>query len=92
MPCLLTIVVLMFPRVILFLMWFFTGYLDRAYRHEFLLPLLGFFFLPITTIAYAWMVNSHMPLDGFNLLILIVAVLFDAGSHSGGARYYRRRP
>ena len=52
---------------------------------------LGFFFLPITTIVYAWMVNNNMPLDGFNLVILIVAVLLDAGSHGGGARYYRRR-
>jgi hypothetical protein len=90
MPCLLTIVVLMFPRVILFLMWLFTSYLDRAY-HGILIPLLGFFFLPITTIVYAWMVNNNMPLDGFNLVILIVAVLLDAGSHGGGARYYRRR-
>ena len=90
MPCLLTLVVLLFPRVILFLMWLFTSYLDHAY-HGILIPLLGFFFLPITTIVYAWMVNNNMPLDGFNVLILIVAVLFDAGSHGGGARYYRRR-
>ena len=91
MPCLLTVVVLLFPRVILFLMWLFTSYLDRAY-HGILIPLLGFFFLPITTIVYAWMVNNNMPLDGFNLFILIIAVLLDAGSHGGGARYYRRRP
>jgi hypothetical protein len=37
------------------------------------------------------MQNSGMPLVGFNLVILIVAVLLDAGSHGGGARYYRRR-
>ena len=91
MPCLLTLVVLLFPRVILFLMWLFTSYLDHAY-HGLLIPLLGFIFLPITTIVYAWMVNSNMPLNGFNLVILIIAVLFDAGSHGGGARYYRRRP
>ena len=90
MPCLLTLVVLLFPRVILFLMWLFTSYLDHAY-HGILIPLLGFIFLPITTIVYAWMVNNNMPLDGFNVVILIVAVLFDAGSHGGGARYYRRR-
>jgi hypothetical protein len=90
MPCLLTLVVLMFPRVILFLMWLLSSYLDRAY-HGLLIPLLGFFFLPITTIAYAWMVNNNMPLDGLNLVILIIAVLLDAGSHGGGARYYRRR-
>ncbi len=91
MPCLLTLVVLMFPRVILFLMWLFSNYLDRAYNHQFLIPLLGFFFLPITTIAYAWLVNSRLPIEGINLVILIVAVLLDAGSHGTGAGYYRRR-
>lgn len=89
MPCLLTLVILAFPRVVLVLLWLFSNYLDRAY-HGLLIPLLGFIFLPITTIAYAWMMNSHLPLQGVNLVILIVAVLLDVGSHSGGARYYRR--
>jgi hypothetical protein len=89
MPCLLTLVILAFPRVVLVLLWLFSNYLDRAY-HGLLIPLLGFIFLPITTIAYAWMLNSHLPLQGVNLVILIVAVLLDVGSHSGGARYYRR--
>jgi hypothetical protein len=90
MPCLLTLVVLMFPRVILVLMWLFSNYLDRAY-HGLIIPLLGFIFLPITTIVYAWMVNSGLPIAGFNLVILIIAVLLDAGSHGSGAGYYRRR-
>jgi len=90
MPCLLTLGVLMFPRVILVLMWLFSNYLDRAY-HGLVIPLLGFIFLPITTIVYAWMVNSRLPIAGFNLVILIIAVLLDAGSHGSGAGYYRRR-
>jgi len=90
MPCLLTLVVLMFPRVILVLMWLFSSYLDRAY-HGLVIPLLGFIFLPITTIVYAWMVNTGLPIAGFNLMILIIAVLLDAGSHGSGAGYYRRR-
>jgi len=90
MPCLLTLVILMFPRIILVLMWLFSNYLDRAY-HGLIIPLLGFIFLPITTIVYAWMVNSGLPIAGFNLVILIIAVLLDAGSHGSGAGYYRRR-
>ncbi|HEX4274819.1 MAG TPA: hypothetical protein VHZ74_05665 [Bryobacteraceae bacterium] len=90
MPCLLTIIVLAFPRVVLVLMWLFSTTLDRAY-HGLVIPLLGFIFLPITTIVYAWMVTSGLPLQGFNLVILIIAVLLDAGSHGGGARYYRGR-
>jgi len=90
MPCLLALVVLAFPRIILVLMWLFSNMLDRAY-HGLIIPLLGFIFLPITTIVYAWMVTSNLPMQGFNLLILVVAVLLDAGSHGGGMRHYRRR-
>jgi hypothetical protein len=90
MPCLLALVALAFPRLVLILMWLFSSSLDRAY-HGLVIPLLGFIFLPITTIVYAWMVNSGLPIQGINLVILVVAVLLDAGSHTGGAGYYRRR-
>jgi hypothetical protein len=89
MPCLLVIVVAAFPRVVLVLMFLLSNYLQRAY-HGLLIPLLGFFFLPLTTIAYAWMVNSHMPLEGINVLILLVAVIVDVGG-LGGGEYHRRQ-
>lgn len=89
MPCLLTILVLIFPRVALVLLFLFSNYLGRAY-HGLILPLVGFFFLPLTTLAYAWMVNSGRPTEGINLLILIVAVVIDLGGLSGG-EYHRRR-
>jgi hypothetical protein len=90
MPCLLLIVVLAFPRVILALMFFFSTYLQRAY-HGLLLPLLGFFFLPLTTLAYAWMVNNHMAIAGGNLLILVIAAVIDAGGLGGGEWHRRSR-
>ena len=88
MPCLLLILVLAFPRIVLAVLFFFSNYLERAY-HGFILPLLGFIFLPLTTLAYAWMVNSHKPLEGVNLLILLIAVLLDLGG-LGGGEYHRR--
>jgi hypothetical protein len=90
MPCLLVLLIVGFPRLMLVLMWLFSSILDRAY-HGMVIPLLGFIFLPITTIVYAWMVSQGMPMDGFNLVILIVAVLLDAGSHGTSARSYSRR-
>jgi hypothetical protein len=36
-------------------------------------------------------VTNGMPMAGFNLIVIIVAVLLDAGAHSGGVGYYRRR-
>jgi hypothetical protein len=88
MPCLAVIVVLAFPRVALALLWLFTTYLQRAY-HGMLVPLIGFFFLPLTTLAYAWMVNNHRPMEGVNLIVLIVAVIIDLGG-LGGGEYHRR--
>ena len=90
MPCLLVILLVAFPRIALALIFLMSNYLDRAY-HGLLIPLLGFIFLPITTIVYAWMVTSNLPIAGVNLVILIVAVVLDMGSHTGGAGYYRRR-
>lgn len=89
MPCLLVIVIAAFPRVVLVLMYLGSTYLQRAY-HDLLIPVLGFFFLPLTTIVYAWLVNSRMPLEGINLGILLVAVIVDVGG-LGGGEYHRRR-
>jgi hypothetical protein len=88
MPCLLLILVLAFPRIVLLLLFFLSNYLERAY-HGLILPLLGFLFLPLTTLAYAWMVNTRQPLEGVNLLILILAVVLDVGG-LGGGEYHRR--
>lgn len=78
-----------FPADRIVALVFFSNYLQRAY-HGFLLPLIGFLFLPLTTLAYAWMVNTGMPTVGANLLILIVAIIIDLGGLGGGA-YHRRR-
>lgn len=89
MPCLIAILILAFPRVMLVLMFLFSSYLQRAYSN-FVIPVLGFIFLPITTIVYAWLVNTKTPIEGGYLILLIVAVLFDAGSFGGGWRGRRR--
>jgi hypothetical protein len=88
MPCLLLILFLAFPRIALLLLFIFSNYLQRAY-HGLILPLLGFLFLPLTTLAYAWMVNTGQPTTGVNLLILIIAVVIDLGG-IGGGEYHRR--
>jgi len=89
-PCLLVLLMLAFPRVVLVLMFLMSNYLQRAYT-GLLIPILGFIFLPLTTIVYAWLVNSHAPLEGLNLLYLIVAVIIDVGGLSGGEVHRRRR-
>jgi hypothetical protein len=90
MPCLLVLAVLAFPRVVLVLMYLLSNYLQRAYAGV-LVPLLGFIFLPVTTIVYAWLVNTNSPIEGVNVFFLIVAVLVDAGGLGGGEWHRRRR-
>jgi hypothetical protein len=88
MPCLILVLFAAFPRIALVLLFFLSNYLQRAY-HGLLLPLLGFIFLPLTTLVYAWLVNSGLPLAGINLVILIIAVIVDLGGWGGG-EYHRR--
>ncbi len=89
MACLLVILLLIFPRVALVLIFLTSHYLERAY-HGLLLPFLGFIFLPLTTLVYAWLMNTRQPIAGINLLILIAAVVIDVGG-LGGGEYHRRR-
>jgi len=88
MPCLLLIVILAFPRLGLALLFLFTHYLDRAFSSIFVL-ILGFIFLPFTTLVYAWLINSGLPVAGINLLWLLIAALVDLGAVGHG--YSRRR-
>ena len=86
MPCCwLLALILLSPRIVLALMYFFTDYLVRPFHHHLLVLVLGFLFLPITTLVYAWEVNTHRPLEGINLVFLVIAVVVDLCAHGGGA-------
>jgi hypothetical protein len=89
MPCLFVLLAAAFPRLLLVFLFFFTTFLDRAF-HSLVLLVLGFLFLPLTTIVYAWIINGGHPLDGAYLIALIVAALFDLGI-IGHGEYRRRR-
>ena len=90
MGCLLAVLGLLTPRVVMVLLWLFTNYLSRAFE-TFIWPLLGFIFLPTTTLAYAVAQNSFDGLKGIGLLIFVLGVLLDFGLLGGGARSRRRR-
>ena len=67
------------------MLWLFTDLLSRAFD-SWLVPLLGFFLLPWTTLAYAVMWSSSNGVKGFEWFIVILAFLFDLGSYVGGSR------
>ena len=90
MNCLVGCLALVTPRLALVLVFLFSNYLGRAYE-TLLWPVLGFFFMPLTTLSYAWAVNSHGTVTGIYLVVVVVAVLLDLGLVGTGARARRRQ-
>ena len=85
MCCVLALLAFLGPRLVLFLLWLFTNYLTRAFD-AFLLPFLGFLFLPWTTIAWAIAQNELRGANGLGLLVIALGFLGDIGVLGGGAR------
>ncbi len=90
MGCIIGCLALAMPRFALALVFIFTNYLGRAYDTT-LWPLLGFFFMPLTTIAYAWAVNTNGTVTGVYLVVVVIAVLSDLGLVGGSGASARRR-
>jgi len=90
MPCLVTAIALSAPRLALFLVAVFSGFIGRAYEND-LWPILGFFFMPLTTLAYAGAINYGGQVTGGWAAIVLVAALADLGVIGGGSRATRKR-
>ena len=86
LPCLAVILAVFSPRVALVAVWLFSDILSRSLDSR-LLPLIGFFLLPWTTLAYAvlWSTGSH-GVHGLEIFLVIFAFLVDLGSYFGGER------
>ncbi len=90
MPCLAALLALAAPRVVIVLLVIFTDYIGRAFDSV-LWPLLGFFLLPTTTLAWAWATNTRGEVGGVHAIIVILAVLLDLGVIGGGRSWFIRR-
>ena len=95
MPCFVGCLALFMPRLAILLVVIFSDYIGAAYQ-TIVWPLLGFFFMPLTTLAYAWAINSNGSVNGVYLVVMVLAILIDLGIVGGGAsnrrfrRYYVR--
>jgi hypothetical protein len=92
MPCLLVLIGLMLPRLALVLLALFkTTYLVPGAFASLIWPVLGFFFAPYTTLAWAFAMNANGgAVNGIYLVLVIIAVLADLGV-LGGAKSARTR-
>jgi hypothetical protein len=84
--CVFALLALISPRLALFFIWLFSDALGRAFD-SWILPLLGFFLLPWTTLAYVamWELGTG-EVSGFEWFIVILAFVIDLGSYAQGGR------
>jgi hypothetical protein len=89
MGCLVVLLAFISPRLALFAIFLFSDLLSRAFDSWFV-PLLGFFLLPWTTLAYAvmWSASTN-EVSGFEWFIVILAFLIDLGSWANRGRARR---
>ena len=88
MCCVFILLAFFTPRIVLFILFLFTNYLNRAFD-GFVLPFLGFLFLPATTLAYAIAQNELGGLNGLGIIVVLIGLAVDIGLLGGGAS--RRR-
>ena len=89
MGCFVFLFALISPRLAIVFLWLFSDVLDRAYD-DWILPMLGFFLLPWTTLAYAvmWVVGTN-GVEGFEWFIVVLAFLADLSSYAASDRQRR---
>jgi hypothetical protein len=88
--CLVIALALLLPRLALLLMAVFTDWISAAFETT-LWPVLGWFFMPYTTLAYMTaMLNNNHQLNGGWLALFIVAIIVDCGGHGSAAKTRRK--
>jgi len=90
MPCFLALIALIFPRILIVVLWFFTSWFSGVFQ-TLLWPVLGFLFLPVTTLWYSVVVNNFAgQWSILNIIIMVLAIAIDMGSWGGGYKSRRR--
>ena len=90
MYCLIGCIALAAPRLAILLVVIFSDFIGAAYD-TLIWPVLRFLFMPTTTLAYAWAINSRGSVDGVQLVVVVLAVLIDLGLLGGSARAGREK-
>jgi hypothetical protein len=88
--CLLVLIGLFSLRLAIFLLAIFTNDLSRAFD-SWVVPLLGFFLLPWTTLVYTLLWTTSRHVNGVEWALVAVAFLLDIGVVGGGQGLFKRR-
>ena len=91
MGCIFAVIALAVPRTLMVFAFLLTDWFGRSFETR-LWPILGFVFMPYTTLAYlAAMLNNNHMLSGGWLMLFIVAIVVDVGHWGGSGFTYRRK-
>ena len=83
MCCMLTTLVFFGPRLAILIWWLINPvYVGNAFNDYWLLSLLAWLFIPWTVLAYLFVYTGG--LVGFDWVILILGIILDVASYSGG--------
>jgi len=86
MPCILAILALLAPRLVIVLLWLFTGWFHGIFPAS-LWPILGFIFLPTTLLWYSAVQHWYGGQMTFAAVAgVVIAVLIDLSPASGRRR------
>lgn len=86
MPILFLLIALLLPRVTIAVLWFFTQWFSGMFG-TWVIPLLGFLFLPYTLLWYSIVQRWYAGTWGtWQIAVLIVAVIADVWSWGGVRR------
>jgi Na+/melibiose symporter-like transporter len=84
--CIVAVAALIGPRVAIVLWWLFDpARWALAFGGAWIVPVLGFFFLPWTTLVIAFLAPFG-GIAGLGLLWVLLAVIVDLGAYGGGYR------
>ncbi|MHC4600849.1 MAG: hypothetical protein ACYS47_17800 [Planctomycetota bacterium] len=90
MGCLVTLLALITPRIVMVGIWLTTDWFGRAYETT-LWPVLGFIFMPYTSLAYMAAILNNGRVSGLWILLLIVAIIADLSSDGEASRRRARK-
>jgi len=83
--CLLALGAMLSPRLAVAIVFLFTDRMGIAFEH-FWIGLVGFLFLPWTTLVWALAYQRGRGVTGFGLILVVFAFLVDLSTHAAASQ------
>ena len=88
--CVLALLAMVSPRLAIFFVWVFTNRMSVAFDHGWM-GVVGFLFLPWTTLAWTFCYAPVRGVSGFGWIIVVLALVTDLGTYGGSSQMKRRQ-